>query len=672
MLLTDEFIKEYKDVKPPMTQLGEFVYYRTYSRYLQKEKRREYWWETVRRAVEYNCSLVPNVSKVEAEQLYHNIFYLKQFLSGRTLYTGGTEASKIYPSSNFNCASLVIKDIEAFHDMFYLLMLGCGVGFRVLPEDVEQLPEFNTHVKIVHMPYEEEEHKFEETGVLNKGDGIHEIVIGDSKNGWCSALKNTLDLLTKNETSEIRICYNNVRTKGTPLKTFGGTASGHEAIKDLLDKVSSIISKSNSKLTTLDCLDVCNLICEAVVVGGVRRSASICMFDVGDRDIRHAKNGIYYIDTEGKWHTDVNLLHRTKSNNSIMFYSKPSKEQLKEIFDSIKVSGEPGFFVAENALKRFPEFKGSNPCGETLLPDKGFCNLVTTNVLSFVRDGELDVKALLDAFVLIARANLRMASIDVELEEWDNNQKKYMILGCSMTGWQDAMSCVNYSKKQQAELLRTIKHNIVQDVNTYARELKVSEPRLITLLKPEGSLSLLPTVSAGMHHSFSPYYIRRVRINASDPLLKVCEELGYKTCNENGQDDTNCTTKVVEFYVKSPVNKTIDDISAIEQLEDYKMFMDNYVQQNASNTITVKDNEWDSVVDWVHENWDCIIGVTFLSHTSGFYPLMPYEKISEADYIELTKNTKQGITPELIAKYEKIFTEQELDSECTGGACPIR
>ena len=353
-LLTDEFVGNYVGVNPPMSEIGTMVYYRTYSRYLDDKKRREYWYETVRRAVEYNCSL-QKTTREEAQKLFDNIFNLRQFLSGRTLYTGGTAVSLKFPSSNFNCAGLVIKNIESFHDMFYLLMLGCGVGFRILPADIAQLPKFRPNIEVVHEPYNEEEYKFEKTEIEHKG-AVSKIVVGDSKEGWTKALELLLTMHTCETIEKIIINYDNVRPQGERLKTFGGTASGYTALQQLFTKVCSIIKNSQGTLKSLDCLDVCNLICEAVVVGGTRRSASICMFDINDTDTLNAKNSIYFIDSEGQWQTDVELMHRTKSNNSILFFEKPSKGKLVEIFESIKISGEPGFFNAEAATKVFTDF----------------------------------------------------------------------------------------------------------------------------------------------------------------------------------------------------------------------------------------------------------------------------------------------------------------------------
>jgi hypothetical protein len=184
-IISDEFISVFKHVPSPMNQLGNFVYYRTYSRWLPDEQRREYWWETVRRAVEYNCSLVPT-SREEAEKLYRNVFELKQFLSGRTLWVGSTDVAKYYPMANFNCSFQVVDSFAAFKDIFYLLMVGSGVGVRVLKSDVEKLPMVRTDIEIIHESYTPvpKALRQDSTSLEFTHNDTVKILIGDSKEGW--------------------------------------------------------------------------------------------------------------------------------------------------------------------------------------------------------------------------------------------------------------------------------------------------------------------------------------------------------------------------------------------------------------------------------------------------------------------------------------------------------
>jgi len=235
---------------------------------------------------------------------------------------------------------------------------------------------------------------------------------------------------------------------------------------------------------------------------------------------------------------------------------------------------------------------GVNPCGEILLDSKGLCNLTTINIYAFVNeDGTLDKEGLYEAQRLSARAGYRMTCVELELPEWNNVQQRDKLTGCSLTGWQDMVNKCGLSREEQKPLLREMKRIARVSSDELAEQVGQNKSLLITTVKPEGTLSQLPTVSSGVHYSHSPYYIRRVRINASDPLIKVCEELGYPIFPEVGQDIETCTTKIIEFPVKAPDGITKYDVSAIEQLENYKMFMEDYVEHNCSITVHVRNDE---------------------------------------------------------------------------------
>ncbi|MEI7884637.1 MAG: ribonucleoside-triphosphate reductase, adenosylcobalamin-dependent [Clostridia bacterium] len=682
-ILNDEFISMYKHQSNPFpTQLGEFVYYRTYSRWLPLEQRREYWWETVRRAVEYNCSLVPTSAK-EAEKLFDNIYNLKQFLSGRTFWVGGTKVASHYPMANFNCAFETIDDFESFRDLFYLLMVGSGVGVRLLKEDVAKLPKIRTDVNVIHEDYTPvlKDHREDNTS-LRFNKNIAYLVIGDSKEGWVQSLEHFFRILYSNEykcINTIILNYNNVRPKGEVLSTFGGTASGHESLKNMFFKIDKIIkkigvSKSSSfiKLTPVDCLDFCNIIGENVVVGGVRRTAEIALLDSDDDDCIQAKSNLYK-QIDGQWIVDKDIIHRQMSNNSIYYTSKPSRERLHWQIEQMRFSGEPAWINAEAATKRRPNMNGVNPCGEILLDSKGMCNLTTINCFAFVRvNGSLDKDGLLEAQKLSARAGYRMTAVDLELPKWDLVQKRDRLIGCSLTGWQDMVNALNYTKEEEILLLQELRAAAITEAEAYAKELDLEVPLLMTTVKPEGTLSQLPSVSSGVHYAHSPYFIRRVRINSHDPLVKVCEELGYPIYPEVGQNIKNCTTKVLEFPVKAPRGRTKYNAGAIEQLENYKMFMDHYVDHNCSITVHVREHEWEAVEEWIWNHWDEVVAVSFLSLDDSFYELLPYEAIEEEEYNRRVAETRDFV-PSLLTKYES--KEINLDpgtDGCENGVCPVR
>ena len=680
-LLNAEFLSKYSDFPQHMDNLAKLVYYRTYSRWLPDEGRRETWKETCVRAVEYNCSLAPT-SIYEAQRLFDNMFNLKQFISGRSLWIGGSEASKKTKLANFNCSFVVIDSIKSLCDLFYLLMVGTGVGVRILPSDVEKLPTFRDDVTLfAQYNKNSTKQRGREYTITEQEDDMFVIKIGDSKEGWVDALRAYLNfMVSPSKCKNILIDYTEIRVKGATLSNFGGTASGYESIMDMFTKIHNVIQNGmfsskpeNGKLRPIHCLDICNLIGQNVVVGGVRRTAEIAIIDPHDEECVRAKNNI-----------EPGMEHRYMSNNSIYQEEKPSREKIHELFDSIRKSGEPGIINVAEAKRRRPDFAGVNPCAEILLPPNAVCNLTTVNVVAFVNDnGDVDWDDLELAFLLSARAGYRMTCVDLELEGWNEAHHRDRLTGCSMTGWQDFVAKVRPDVLRRAggkagvlKWLRTAVHKAGEEI---AQELQTPVPLLMTALKPEGSLSLVANgVSPGVHWQHSPYFIRRIRVNAHDPLALTAKELGWQIHSEAGQDMETATTIVIDFPVKSPATVTKADVSAVEQLEEYLLFQKHYTDMNTSNTITVKPDEWEEVEDFVYNHWDDMLGVTFLELNSTYYPLLPYEECTKEEYEELKSKMKE-FDPVLLNEKElstrnmgKEFEILDDRAECASGVCPIR
>ncbi|GAB6153695.1 ribonucleoside-triphosphate reductase, adenosylcobalamin-dependent [Desulfosporosinus burensis] len=689
MLLTDTFISKYEGLTP-MKQLGSFVYYRTYSRWIPELNRRETWLETVRRAVEYNCSLDPNCTREEAEALFDNVFNLRTFLSGRTFWIGGTEAVEQHPLANFNCSGIVLNKFEKLTELFYALMVGTGAGFRVMiDEDISQLPKL-WNVAVAHKKYKAKEKgkRSESTSLRFRRNNKQAVIhVGDSKEGWTQAMRFYFDIITKNEyrhIEKITIEYDSVRPKGERLLRFGGTASGHFALQNLFSKITNVIhskfkgAEQYVAVESVDMLDFANIIAEGVIVGGVRRSAEIGMISASDTKCIQAKNDLYTQDKDGNWIINQDIIYRSLSNNTIIHWDKPSREFWKWQFQQMRYSGEPAFYNGEHAKRRNPFFKLTNPCGEVLLDDEQTCNLVTNNVMGFVKDGVLDLVALLEAQRLNARASYRMTLVELELPEWNFKLHRDRLLGVSLTGWQDMVNATGLGSgtqmaalESQKAILKALRDSARKGADQLADELGLNRSLLVTTVKPEGTLSLLPTVSSGLHFSHSDYYIRRIRINAEDALVKVCMALGYRVEPVDGSTWENATTLVIEFPVKSPAGRTKFDVSALEQLEIYKMFMEYYVDHNASITVHVRDNEWDAVEDWVYENWDSCIGISFISLSDSYFTQMPYEATTKEDYEARVAEMKE-FDPRLLLRFEKGEAHEEDNSECVSGACPIK
>lgn len=680
-LLKEEFLSKYSDFPQHMDNLAKLVYYRTYSRWLPDEGRRETWKETCVRAVEYNCSLAPT-SIYEAQRLFDNMFNLKQFISGRSLWIGGSEASKKTKLANFNCSFVVIDSIKSLCDLFYLLMVGTGVGVRILPSDVEKLPTFRDDVTLfAQYNKNSTKQRGREYTITEQEDNMFVIKIGDSKEGWVDALRAYLNFMaSKSECNNILIDYTEIRVKGASLSSFGGTASGYESIMEMFTKIHNVIQNGmfsskaeRGKLRPIHCLDICNLIGQNVVVGGVRRTAEIAIIDPHDYECVHAKNNI-----------KPGMEHRYMSNNSIYQEEKPSREKIHELFNSIRTSGEPGIINVAEAQRRRSDFAGVNPCAEILLPPNAVCNLTTVNMVAFVNEnGDVDWDGLELAFLLSARAGYRMTCVDLELEGWNEAHHRDRLTGCSMTGWQDFVAKVRPDVLRRAggkagvlKWLRTAVHEAGEEI---AQELQTPVPLLMTALKPEGSLSLVANgVSPGVHWQHSPYFIRRIRVNAHDPLALTAKELGWQIHPEVGQEMETATTIVIDFPVKSPATVTKADVSAVEQLEEYLLFQKHYTDMNTSNTITVKPDEWEEVEDFVYNHWDDMLGVTFLELNSTYYPLLPYEECTKEEYEELKSKMKE-FDPDLLNEKElstrnmgKEFEILDDRESCASGVCPIR
>ena len=350
--LTQEFLDKYPDYPECMDELAKFVYIRTYSRWLPDKNRRETWKETCARAINGNCSYLPTEDG-EPEKLFDNMFNLRQRISGRMLWMGGTEALEKTPLAAYNCSGMVMDSINAFQELFYLLMVGTGVGCRVLKEDIDKLPRFCTDKKLYHIKSPiPQGATLEHTKASKYGNSLI-ITVGDSKEGWCEALNEYLIAMTDTIIKSISLDYSYIRPQGAPLKTFGGYASGFKSLKEMFEKIHKIIVKesTNGKLRPLNVADMCNIIGQNVVAGGTRRTAELILFSPDDEEMLHAKENL-----------DPEHYFRYMSNNSMYLEAKPSHEELTKIMKSIKETGEPAFINVDGAKTRRADFAIVNPC----------------------------------------------------------------------------------------------------------------------------------------------------------------------------------------------------------------------------------------------------------------------------------------------------------------------
>lgn len=312
------------------------------------------------------------------------------------------------------------------------------------------------------------------------------------------------------------------------------------------------------------------------------------------------------------------------------------------------------------------------------------------NVLAFVTKDGFDQTGFEKAIRLATRIGVRMTMVDLELPAWDEVQKRDRLTGVSLTGIMDALDA-------SATLRGRLEHALLQgsdiarDAATeYAYNLRIPIPLLVTCVKPSGTVSQLPTVSSGVHRSFAPFYIRRVRITSTDPLARIMLDLGFPIYPETGQGPNSedfdklsksdqysalerANTWVVEFPVKTSATIRASEETALDQYQRYLDFQQTWSDHNTSITISVSDDEWDGLFDRIHESWDKYVGVSFIAKDSTAYPLMPYEAITEEEYTTRALSVDATNLYSLLQKRElEDLASELLDDGCDNGVCPVR
>ena len=617
-------------------EVAEFIYKRTYSRWLEDEARREDWPETIERFIGFIISERPDIPDKTISKIRKYMTEFGVMPSMRFLWAAGP-AAKADNTCIYNCSFAKINSVDAFAECLYVLMCGTGFGFSVEAEEVEKLPSVPE---------------------IKSGQGLAKVLIDDSKAGWADSVKTLMGSLYEGQ--NIYFDYSAIRLEGARLLTMGGRASGPQPLVKLHDFIRETMHNAQGrKLTTIEAHDICNQIAEIVVVGGVRRSSQISLSDLDDQDMRHAK----------EWPFPIK---RAMANNSAVFREKPSAADFLVEWGALAKSGtgERGIFnlqAAQNkapARRYAPKIQGTNPCGEIMLRDMQFCNLSEV----VVREDD-DLDSLLDKVETATWLGVIQSSFTdfpYLRKEWKKNCDVEALLGVSLTGQMDNHPILT------SEALKALKSRVLRIARKASSILGTKMPAATTCVKPSGTVSQLVDSASGVHPRYSQYYIRRYRIAARDPLFKLMKEAGVPCSPENGQDVETATTWVLEFPVKSPEDcVTRKDVTALDQLKHYKNLQHNWCEHNASMTVYVRDDEWFEVGNWVYQNWDIINGVSFLPYDGGKYKLAPYEEIDVHTYERLIKEHPL-IDYTQLSHYElEDNTQGKSEFACVGDKCEI-
>jgi len=617
-----------------------------YSRYLDSDNRRENWFETVDRYMDFMGEHLQSKHsyKIPVEvdsELREAIKNLEVVPSMRSIMTAG-KALERDNTAGYNCSYLPVDDPKAFDEAMYILLCGTGVGFSVEQKYVNKLPE---------VP--EKLFKSETT-----------VVVADSKEGWAKSLRQVIALLYSGEIPKWDL--RKIRPAGARLKTFGGRASGPGPLNELFEFViRKFQGAEGRKLNTLECHDIMCKVAEVVVVGGVRRSAMISLSDLEDDKMRHAKTGQWWTDNP----------QRALANNSAVYTEKPDVGQFMNEWSSLyhSHSGERGIFNREAAIKQAAKNGrrdaeqdfGTNPCSEIILRPYQFCNLSEVVVRQDDSIYDLERKARLATILGVYQST--MTHFPYLRKIWQRNTEEERLLGVSLTGILDN-KMLGDNNEQLKTLLERLKMVSVDECIQLSTDLNIPCPAAVTCVKPSGTVSQLVDSASGIHPRHSKYYIRRVRGDKKDPLTTFMVEQGIPSEDCVMRPES---TTVFSFPKQSPESATLrDDLTAIEHLDLWMTYQKHWCEHKPSVTISVKEDEWVEVGAWCWKNFDDISGVSFLPYDGGTYKQAPYEECTQEEFFFLQQRMpKEIFWDELIEEDDNVEGVQTL--ACTAGVCEI-
>ena len=595
----------------------------------------------------------------ELDELRQLMLERKVLMSGRTLWLGGTDVAKRREASQFNCSFTVVESVYDVVDVLWLLMQGCGVGFKPV---VGQLTGFHKPIKEVTLIRSVRTEKGGEQNNSESYDGTTNtwtIRVGDSAEAWSKAIGKLV--AHKFPADKLVFDLSQIRPSGERLKGYGWISSGDESLAKALLKITEILNKrAGNLLSRIDILDLVNWL---GTILSSRRSAEIALFEYGEQEWEE-----FTVAKRNWWEGNE---QRAQSNNSLLFKQKPSRKELEHIFALMVESGgsEPGFINAEAATKRAPWFKGVNPCAEILLGNKSFCNLTEVDVGKFKGDSS----GLQRALHIVARANYRQTCVNlldgILQEAWHLNNEFLRLCGVGLTGITRRPDLSEYD-------FSVLQRIAIAGAYSMADELQLPRPKNITTIKPSGTLSKVMDTTEGMHKPLGKYIFNNVNFGKHDPLVPMCRSAGYKVIDNPSDSEAVLITFPVKWddvpfdsYEGMEVNLE----SAVSQLERYKLLMTSWCQQNVSATISYSVSEVPEIVDWLLNNWDNYVGVSFLFRADPTkrakdlgYLYLPQEVVTQSEYEEYVHK----LQPIELDKANNI--DAVLEDECATGACPIR
>ena len=642
---------------------------RTYNRPTSDDgKQFETWQETVARVIDHQEWLWQRAAKRDLTDVeYGELYDLEQLMldrkvamSGRTLWLGGTDVAKTREASQFNCSFTHVETVYDVVDCLWLLLQGCGVGFKPIVGTLNGFSKPIKNIRVVRSVRTAKgglEHNVE---TFDEETKTWTIQVGDSAEAWAKSIGKLI--AGKYAAETLVLDFSQLRPAGERLKGYGWISSGDSAISTAYVAIANILNgRADSLLTRMDILDIVN---HLGTILSSRRSAEIALFDYGQPEWEE-----FAVAKKDWWL--YNNSHRQQSNNSLVFKEKPLKADLQKIFDLMLEAGgsEPGFINEVEALRRAPWFKGANPCVEILLGNKSFCNLTETDIAKF----KGDTAGLHNAIRLAARANYRQTCVNLQdgilQESWHLNNYFMRLCGVGLTGIAKRPDMNGYDYEY-------LKRTATGAAIGMAQELDLPSPKNITCVKPSGTLSKIMDTTEGIHKPLGKYIFNNVQFSKFDPIVEVLRDANYNVVNHPTDDSGVLITFPVEWAdvpFQKVAGKEVNLDTAVEQLEKYKLIQTSWTQQNTSVTISYDPTEVPAIIDWLLDNWDCYVGVSFIYRTDPTktakdlgYLYLPQEVVDEQTF----RNYVQQLAPVSLENANSF--DEIMGEDCATGACPIR
>jgi len=585
--------------------------------------------------------------------------------AGRTLWLGGTELIRRRPASSYNCSYLEVRTVHDIVDAFWLLLQGCGVGFRPVKGSLFGFTR-RMEVEVIRSQKTIEDPNGRPNNVetFDPESKVWTISVGDSAEAWAKLAGKIAN--GKHPGRKLVIDLREIRAGGKRLKGYGWICSGDGPLSVAIAAICEIMNKRVGQLLSRN--DIIDFVNWLGTVLSSRRSAEIALLEFGDSEWKEfATRKPVGFDSSDLW-------FRGQSNNSLLFWEKPTKKQLRDLFDLMieHGGGEPGIVNAVNARHRAPWFAGLNPCAEILLASTGFCNLSEQDISKYRHN---QPQLYRDNW-LLARMNYRQTCVNLRdgilQDSWHQTNENLRLCGVGLTGIARRPDMTPYE-------FRRIRENAVAGAYSQSDELGLPRPANTTTIKPSGTLSKsIFDTTEGAHKPKSRHIINNVNFSRHDPLVAILFDAGYKVVDH----PNDATSVLIALPVSYPDVELdlwngfyVDRESAVTQMNRYKMLMDNYCDQNVSITVSYDPSEVREIVDWLYNNWDSYVAMSFLFRNDvtktakdlGF-AYLPQETVTEDVYNEYASRLK----PVDLNGNGVGFSGLSDEADCLTGACPIR